>query len=62
MTTASYLRQHAESCLTLARTTSDRRTRAKLFELAGNCMAEADELAATPLLSIATAIEPQRPH
>ncbi len=51
MVTASYFRHQADTCLALARTTTDRRTAAKLFELAGQCMAKADELDA-PQLSL----------
>jgi hypothetical protein len=49
MTTASYFRHQAETCLTLARTTTDRDTAAKLFELAGQCMAKGDEMDAVKL-------------
>ena len=49
MITGSYFRHQAETCLALARTTTDRHTAAKLFELAGQCMAKSDELDAPHL-------------
>jgi hypothetical protein len=49
MITGSYFRHQAETCLTLARTTTDRHTAAKLFEMAGQCMAKSDELDAPHL-------------
>ena len=59
MTTASYFRHQAETCLTLARTTTDRDTAAKLFELAGQCMAKADEFDAPHLSPVR---EHKSPH
>jgi hypothetical protein len=52
MTAPSYFRHQAETCLTLARTTTDRDTAAKLFELAGQCMAKVDEVDALKLVPL----------